>query len=236
MRNRIIFFSLVTFQFVLPAYAFELDQTYFQMTTNGLDSKKTLTLKNDRSDKRLITVEVFERKVSGKTGAEERTATQDLKISEKTMTLLPNAESKLTLDWAGQHHLKAEKAYRLVLTEVKNQQRDSATELKAPLIQYVASVFVTPENAKDNVKLVKSTIVEKSKVEITLTNTGNKHKLLSDSGLQIQDLKDKKNVQKYHRLEAFQQAILMPGQTKKIVIPTEVDWKNKKMSVSIVNE
>jgi P pilus assembly chaperone PapD len=234
MAQIIIF--ILSLGFVFAGNAFELDQTYFQMTTNGLDSKKTLTLKNDRSEKRLITVEVFERRVNSKSGVEERFPTQDFKISEKTMTLPPHAESKLTLDWAGLAQLKTEKAYRLVLTEVKNQQKDNVSEFKSPLIQYVASVFVTPENAKDNVKMVKSEVVEKSKLEITLTNTGNKHKLLSEAGLQIQDLKDKKVQQKYHKLEAFQQAILMPGQTKKIIVPTEVDWKNKKLLVSIVNE
>ena len=217
-------------------FSFEVDQTYFQMSTKGLDSKHTLTLKNDRNEKRYITVEVVERTWNSKKNTEERLPTQDLKLSEKSFVLQPMAETKLTLDWAGSAQIKAEKAYRLIITEVKNQQKENVGEMKAPLVQYIASVFVTPENAKDDIKLVKSAVTDNSKVEITLTNAGSKHKLLSESGLVIQDTKDKNFQQKYPRLEAFQQLVLMPGQTKTITVPTEMNWKNKKITVSILNE
>ena len=139
-------------------------------------------------------------------------------------------------DWIGSANLKAEKAYRLIVTEVRNQQKEGKIEMKTPLIQYIASVFVAPENAKDNVKLVQSKLSGKSNIEVTLTNSGSKHKLMSEFGILIQDAKNKSVQQKFLKLEAFQQVILMPGQTKTIVIPTEVDWKNKKMTVSIINE
>ncbi len=236
MQNKTIIAVFCFLCFSGKLYGFEVDQTYFQMSTKGLDSKHTLTLKNDRNEKRFITVEVVERIWNDKKNVEERLPTQDLKVSEKNLVLQPNSETKLTLDWAGGNQLKAEKAYRLIITEVKNQQKENLGEMKAPLVQYITSVFVTPENAKDDIKLVKSVLVENSKVEITLTNAGTKHKLLSDSGILLQDGKDKNFQQKFSRLEAFQQLVLMPGQTKTIVIPTEMNWKNKKMTVSILNE
>lgn len=222
--------------FSCQGFCFGLDQTLIQMSTQGLESKRTLTLKNDHNENRYVNVEVFERKWNEKTGLEERTPTTDFKVSEKSLVLAPSSEAKLTLDWVGTQNLKSEKAYRLILTEVKNQKKEKWDDINAPLIQYVTSVFVAPENAKDNVKLVKSEVVDKTKVEVTLTNSGTKHKLLSDAGLLIQDAKDKKTLHKFTNLEAFQQIVLMPGQTKKIVIPTETDWKNKKMTVSIINE
>lgn len=234
MKNIITLCILLGFS--TQSFGFEVDQTYFQMSTKGLDSKHTLTLKNDRNEKRFITVEVLERTWNSKKNTEERLPTQDLKVSEKSLVLQPNTETKLTLDWAGAGQLKTEKAYRVIITEVKNQQKENVGEMKAPLVQYITSVFVTPENAKDDVKLVKSVVTDGSKVEITLTNSGNKHKLLSESGLLLQDGKDKNFQQKYTRLEAFQQLVLMPGQTKTIVVPTEMNWKNKKVTVSILNE
>ncbi|MFN7906090.1 MAG: hypothetical protein ACK5P5_12990 [Pseudobdellovibrionaceae bacterium] len=218
------------------SHSFEMDQTYFQMATQGLESKHTLTLKNDRNEKRFLTIEVVERTWNDKKNVEERVPTKDFKVSEKAITLLPSAEAKLTLDWIGSANLKAEKAYRLIVTEVRNQQKEGKIEMKSPLIQYIASVFVAPENAKDDVKLVQSKLSGKSNIEVTLTNSGSKHKLMSESGILIQDAKNKSVQQKFLKLEAFQQVILMPGQTKTIVIPTEVDWKNKKMTVSIINE
>jgi len=98
--------------------------------------------------------------------------------------LLPQEKRNVRITWSG--HLKDanEMAYRIVASQLPVEFKEHNEHSKKPgvslnfLLQYVASAYVTPDNASAKVKIKDVRVVAPKKIELTLQNAGNAHKVL----------------------------------------------------------
>lgn len=213
------------------AFGFEVDQTIIQMSPQGLNSKKIIKLNNKEKYKKIVSIETFERSFGTKEN--EPKITTLLKVNEKNVVLPPESETPVAIEWAGTDPLRQEKAFRVIITELKKDKSD-VNHLNDPLLQYVTSVFVTPEGAEEKIEVRKSELKRNNLLNITVRNTGKKHKIFLDDQLVIQDSKTKETLAVVQDSEVLQQTLLMPGQTKVIELPLNQNLKKKPFTVSFV--
>lgn len=149
----------------------------------SLDSKASMSsklrLKNQSESQLRIRIDVFERS-NELDGSERRSPTKNLKVSEREFDLLPSGEKTIDVSYLGPRTLKSERAYRVVVKQVDGAR---AAETGASLdlrFVYVASVYVSPQNAEPRLRVERVRRLDEKKVEIEFANKGTAHQKLSD--------------------------------------------------------
>lgn len=188
---RHIFLTLVLL-FTSAAQAFRLSPMVVHFSPEGSKRTQVLTLENTGTEKIPIQIEAFARSIDNK-GQEVRTATSDFVIYPEQLVLLPGEKRNIRATWGGDLGGPQEKSYRFVVSQLPVEFQEKAQNKKTAganlnfLLQYVASVYVTPSGAKPLIKVKSALMREPKKLELNLANEGTAHLVLRVKSLKIFD-------------------------------------------------
>lgn len=231
--SRYILVTLITFYFS-SSFAFKVSPIELNFSPKGKKTVQTISLENTTDTK--IPVEIFAYDRTHVNGKETRTLTRDFYYFPKQFILKPGEKRNIRVSWMGIRNKKApknkkkmmqkgkmsllkEKAYRLSLSQVPvdlKRQKNQKTGIKF-LYNYVASLYVTPPNAKPDLKVLSHKFVGSDKIELEIKNVGGAHAILSgynihtkgDNPLVMDIKKQKDEVQGVNLLAGERRKVLM---------------------------
>lgn len=146
-------------------------------------------IENDSNEKMAIELTVTER-IMNEEGKEELPETKELSIFPPQIIIPPKDKRTIRLNWSGKGELKTERAFRVIAEQLplkvdNKKKKKSGIQM---LMKYMAALYVTPEDAKSNLK-IESIKTQNGMLDLVIINDGNKHQVLIDPVLTITDLK-----------------------------------------------
>ena len=172
-------FLTVSLVILVPALALagEVEEAFYiePMELQMAPAKRTaeINVVNKEEHKLRIRVDVFER-TDNIDGSERRVLSTDLKPDVQEFDLMPGSSRHIKLAYKGSKKIAKERAYRVVVKQVMTSPDAAGNSLDLRFI-YIASVFVTPVEAR--AKLVIDAVRRTSDrtVEVELSNEGRAH-------------------------------------------------------------
>jgi fimbrial chaperone protein len=172
--------------FAPSAHAFRLEPMVLTVPVTEPRAAGTYTVENNTTGKVAVEFQMKERRIDAE-GNEERPAAAGFLVYPQQLSLAPGEKRSVRVTWAGDKVPAGELAYRLVATQlpVDFAKEKSGTNIKF-LLEYVASFYLTPKNAKGKLKVAKQLVNEKGELEVRVKNEGNAHELLEKLELTVQ--------------------------------------------------
>ena len=194
MRN--LFFVLVlTLSVVVAqeAQAFRFSPFRVKFEPSGAGANQLFTVENNSNVRTSVQIRIMTREIDVDGGEKNTDAEKDFTIYPAQMVLEPLATRSVRVQWAGDPHLKEEKAYRIIAEQLpvnlnKEKPKNSAVKF---LVSYRGALFVTPPGLAQNVTLdffgTAQDAAGKKMLEIVLHNSGTQHALLRNLKLDLKD-------------------------------------------------
>lgn len=169
----------------LMANAFDFSPMEREFSPSGTQATQTFFLENKSSNPVAIELNMYKR-THDTSGRETRTATNDFFIFPKSVKLAANEKRAVRVTWQGPSSVSTELAYRLVAEQLnvnvsRMQTNRKGIDIKY-IMTYVASVYVTPEKGKADVR-VSQVDARNGVLKVRVDNFGNKHRILAGSKL-----------------------------------------------------
>ncbi len=163
------------------SWAFRFTPMVSTLAATGPESTQTFQVENNGGEKIALQIEVFHREMDIN-GKETRKETDEFSVFPQQMVLEPGEKRNIRLTWTGNRQLKEELPYRLVVSQLpvdlkKPEQRKTGANITF-LLQYVASVYVSPGSAASKILVDSFKKLSDSKVELVLKNSGTAHRVL----------------------------------------------------------
>ncbi len=203
MSKKIIFPVSFTLFFLISfsANAFKVSPIELNFSNKGKSVVQTILVQNTTDAK--VPVEIFAYDRIHVAGEEKRVRTRDFYYFPKQFILKPGEKRNIRVSWMGvrskqppkdkklamkkgKTSIVQEKAYRLEIKQVpvnlkKNKLKKTGIKF---LYNYVASLYVTPSNAKSNFKVLSYKRLSTTKVELEIKNAGGAHAIMAQYNLQ----------------------------------------------------
>ncbi|QDK36262.1 molecular chaperone [Bdellovibrio sp. NC01] len=235
VKNTSISFAVL----LLPlfSYAFKISPMVIYFSPAGNKATQVLTLENPGNEKTPVQIEMFTRAIDAK-GEEVREKTTDFNVYPEQVVLLPNEKRNVRVTFAGTVKDDTEKSYRLIASQIPVEFKESNAGTKKPgvnlnfLLQYVASVYVTPDKAVAKVKVKDAKVLPGKKLEITFANEGTAHKVLHPKLIKIKS--GTTTVLEIKEPKELDGTNLLAKTEKKVVLPVSKDLpKNVKVEMEL---
>ena len=165
---------------------------------SGEKSTQTMVLENNSNKVIAVSIDAYERSMDIK-GKETRVSTKDFVVFPQQRSLQPQEKRSFRIMYVGKKELKSEKSYRLHVKQLPIQldvKKGKKAQVQLSLnVNYMASLYVAPEDVKENLALK---LISKSKksdklpklrdgidiprdwVKVRVDNTGSRHAILRD--------------------------------------------------------
>ena len=171
-------------------HAFELSPMEMEYGTGSGQSSQTFFVENKGSSPVAAQIRVYRRSTDS-AGEEVRSETSDFLVFPTQVLLGANERRAVRVVYKGTSNLTQEAAYRLVAEQlplstdpvVASGSTSSKVQIKY-LLKFVASIYVEPKNASSKV-VVQSMSTQGDKLQLTLANSGSKHKTLKGARIFI---------------------------------------------------
>lgn len=206
-----------------------------QFAQEGSKATQVFVLENNGSDKVPVQLEAVTRDIAVD-GTEKRAKTEEFIIYPEQVVLLPNEKRNIRVTWTG-GKVESEKAFRLIASQLPLEFHDENSKtvknnasLKF-LIQYVASVYVTPPNAAPKVKVVAVKKLKPKQIEIEMANGGNAHKVMRPKLMQI--FSGEKKVLEMKEVKDLETENMLAGITRKFTVNLPQDVPDKNLSLKL---
>lgn len=203
-----------------PAWAFRFSPMVAELSPQGQKSSQTFLVENNGDARVALQLELFKR-TADEDGIEKRVITEDLSVFPQQLTLEPGAQRNIKVSWVGGAAIDSERPYRLVVTQLPV----DFAKIKGPgakpgvnlnfLLQYVASLYVVPPQAKARVVVASIARLEGGSLKVALTNAGNAHQLLRGMRLRIGPGKSEVSADQLKILESDN---LLPGASRSFTV------------------
>ncbi|UOF00230.1 fimbrial biogenesis chaperone [Bdellovibrio reynosensis] len=183
-------FAIFLFLFPTFCFAFRLTPMVVHFAPSGAKSTQVLTVENTGTDKIPIQIEAFTRTTDAK-GEEVRKKTEDFTIYPEQLVLLPKEKRNIRVTWAGELNGNTEKAYRIVAAQLpiefheKNAKAQQASVNLKFLLQYVASAYVTPQDAVSKIRVTSVEKKSNRNLVLKIKNEGTAHQVLRVKQIKI---------------------------------------------------
>jgi fimbrial chaperone protein len=208
----------------LPAHAFKLTPMQAEIDPKSENLSQVFVLENNGKDKVALKFEVTTRShdVEGK---ETRTPSKDFTIYPEQMALEASDKRNIRVSYVGPKDVTREIPYRFVVTQlpVKFKQEKKASRLNF-LLQYVASLYVSPDKTNSKVELISVERKGDKAVQVTLENTGSAHQLTQAIELTVKEAKQAKpeKILNFGKksLELFHSDNILPGERRSFLLET----------------
>ncbi len=188
--------ALFVFLFPVSASAFKVSPIELNFSTKGKGLVQTIAVENDSESKIPVEISAFDRThVSGK---EIRVKTRDFYFFPKQFIMKPGEKRNIRISWMGIRskeepkdkrkkmqkgnvRIAQEKAYRLEVSQVpvdlkKKNEKKSGIKF---LYNYVASLYVTPKNAKPDIRVESYKVLSDREIEFSIRNFGGAHAIFA---------------------------------------------------------
>lgn len=199
------------------SFAFKFSPIVQEFKDKGKDKTKSFRLTNPSKEAIRVEAEAFIREIDID-NKETRTLTEDFVIYPSQIEIPAGNSQVIRLTYIGEK-AKVEKPYRLIVRQIPNklaQKKQKKTQINF-LFEYVASLYVTPENAKAELVVNKAYKVNGNLI-VEIENKGNKHILLRRYQLNLkQKNKSKKITFTKNSYEEFGNYNFLPGNKRKLV-------------------
>lgn len=173
-----------------PAFAFRLIPIEMEFATAGRGATRVFRVENDRSDPAAIEIRMMARAMETD-GADRLTpADDDFAVYPAQIVLMPGESRSVRVQYVGKPGLSSEAAFRLVAEQLPVDLGGEAAQggQVRLLVRYVASVYVVPDGAKPDLRVVgaaRATADGRPVLEIVVENRGTSRQILGDPVVEV---------------------------------------------------
>ncbi|MFW5995467.1 MAG: hypothetical protein ACOCRN_05075 [Spirochaetia bacterium] len=183
---------------VVSAGAFSFSPMVSDIELDGSRPRRRYTVANDAASPVAVQVRAFERSI-GVDGEESRSPASDLQVFPSQLVLGGGERQEVVVEWTG-GELERERAFRVVAEQVAvDLDDDPQPQARIRMnMRYVASLYVTPEGAGAQPRVLEALVVEPDDedlengedgapayAEVLLENSGSSHVLLRDLAFEV---------------------------------------------------
>lgn len=179
------------------AHAFRLSPMVAELKPAGPKATQTFVLENPGEEKIAVELKAMTRELDAQGRETRKPVGEAINIYPEQVSLEPGARRSVKVTWVGEAAPARELAFRLVATQLpvdfkpqKARSGQAGVNLQF-LLQYVASLYVTPDQVAPKVELEsveRLDPAEKGKaprVRLTLRNAGTAHQLLKGARVKV---------------------------------------------------
>lgn len=170
------------------ASAYTMSPMQLQLEPTGREASGVFRITNTYDRPVAVQTSVFAREMT-ESGADVLTpAPNDFTVFPPQLIVMPGATQSIKVTYVGAAPEGREKAYRLIAEEVPVPLDANAAEeggKMGVLVEYVTSLYVAPKGAKPAVRVLDARSAPGGKLELTLSNSGQSHALLTKVALEI---------------------------------------------------
>ena len=227
----------------VSSWAFRLSPMIVNFSPSGSGSTQTFLIENTGPEKIAIQIEAFHR-FSDAEGKETRTATDEFSVYPQQMALQAGEKRNVRVTWTGNRQPDRELNYRLVVTELpvdlkKPKERESKPGANLTfLMQYVASVYVTPADVTPKIVVDSLKVLPDGKAELVLKNTGLAHRVLKGIHVFVKSNDQNRTEIKNEQMDEMQgeNILAMSSRKFKFALPAAMIKADKAQSGSVKAE
>ena len=179
MRLAFILFSLT----LLCSFKFSPMSQSIEITSG--QKMVQFQVENESPEAMAVEFTVKER-VMDDNGKENLPSTSELSVFPPQVIIPPKEKRTVRVNWTGKSVPTTEKAYRVIAEQlpVKVDEKSKRRSGIQMLMRYMAALYVTPSDVQSDV-VVESFTFKQDLLQITLTNKGTKHQILTDPTLKF---------------------------------------------------
>ncbi|MFL5813753.1 MAG: fimbria/pilus periplasmic chaperone [Bdellovibrionia bacterium] len=216
--------------FSTSSWAFRFSPMVSTLSPIGPEATQTFLVENNNGEKIALQIETFHREVDTY-GKETRRETDEFSVFPQQMVLEPGEKRNIRLTWTGDRQIKEELAYRLVVSQLpvdlkKPEQRKAGANITF-LLQYVASVYVSPGAAAPKISVESLRRLSDTKAELVLQNSGTAHKVLKGMHLYLKPEEGSSQKSRPEltalKLKDIEAENVLPGRKRRFEIPVAKD-------------
>ena len=182
----VLFFAFLS----CNSFAFKLRPMTQELTVEGSNRKAAFYVMNTGDKPIAIIIELKKRSISSDGKEINKDIDDEFIVFPDQMIVKAGEKRAVQVTWLGKEKPIVEQAYRVIAEQLPidvdlKKNKKQRTNIKI-LLKYRAAFYLTPENAKPNVKLMTpKSLVENGFANITLVNEGTKHQLLRGFKLKL---------------------------------------------------
>lgn len=206
-----------------PAAAFRLIPIEMEFEPSGRGATQIFRVENDTQLPIAIEVHITGRKMGPDGEDLPSEPSDDWIIFPEQIVLEPNQSQSVRVQWTGTATPDRELAYRLIAEQLDVDIGQTPTEggkVKL-LVQYKASIYVTPPGVKPQINVVSAgprQLVDGTVMEVQIRNDGTAHKILKDPSLTV-SAGGKSVTIPAERLGGLAGENVLPGVTRGFLLP-----------------
>lgn len=209
------------------AYGFRLDPMVADFESTGPNQSKVFRIENNGQERIAIALKATSRSHDLK-GEEKREKVDDFSIYPEQISLGPNDSRNIRVTYKGATDLKAEKAYRLIATQLpvdfKGDKKNTQLNF---LFEYVASVYVHSGSVQPRLEIKQTEVTGTNKVRVVLENTGTAHRLLKGVSVHLANESGKNIPVKEISFQNWPGENILPGSQREFELQTADPVKAK---------
>jgi fimbrial chaperone protein len=177
---------LLSFLVSGQAWAFRLDPMVLSIPVKGPSASGTFTVENNTQEQVAVQFEVRGREMD-ENGNEERPESKGFSIYPEQAAIKPGDKRSVRITWQGDAAPDKELPFRFVASQLpvnfQGKEKSQKANIKF-LIEYVASLYLTPPHASPKMKVL-SQKVNGHELEVVVANEGSAHYLFENTGLSV---------------------------------------------------
>ena len=222
----------------LPCLGLRVELSNDTFATSGRSANRNLFITNN--SEKMIAIEVYaqSRQMDSMSGVDQLEDVEDFLIYPNQLLLQPDEQQVVTLTWVGEQVLSDEKAFRIIVEELnlslgdEDLSEEEMTVKLSALTKVVKAAYVAPDDAKPNIYVLNSNIVEddsnNKKIQLTFTNSGTSHQILKQTEIKLTPIDESGNKLSSETLtympEELKGVLNILAKSQRIVI---IDWPNQ---------
>jgi fimbrial chaperone protein len=184
-------FSLTVISLLLASHVWglNLEPLSMQFKPEGRQSIRTFRVSNTHKNSIAVRISMTTRELMPD-GTEKRSpADSEFTVFPDRLFIAPGQSQAVRVQWKGESSLTQEKSYRIIAEQLPVQDITSGTGQDEGgislsfLYKYVGSVYITPDNAKEDIVI--SGAAENSKYILKFENRGSAHAVMEDAEITL---------------------------------------------------
>ena len=228
-------FFICLFLLSLPAHAFRLSPMVVEFSPSGKGATQSVLLENPGKERVAIQLEVMKRKIDVDGNEDRSEASPDFVLFPEQLTLEPGQKRNVRLTWTGEAAPTTELPFRLVASQLPvalqrpTNREDIQVNLKF-ILQYVASLYITPPGAKSKVVVEGASIKKEGTAALTVKNEGNSRRVLEGMHVKFFSGKEAYEVPAAEMKDTRAQNVLAGGK-RRLLLKVPNHFKNPRAEI-----
>ncbi len=189
--NKSLLFAIAFFAaIVISANAFSFVPMSASLTPSGANSVMSFKVTNDTTQSIAVVIKVMTRTILLDGTEKNDPVGSEFVVFPTRVVVQPNSFQTVKVQYKGPQNISREQCYRVIAEQVPIDFTKQETSGVKVLFRYIAALYVTP--AKVSPKLILKSAVGAEKdgkkgINVTISNEGTRHALLSNPTVRLQD-------------------------------------------------